>query len=1599
MAQKTPTGTLTEALSSFFVYVNDTNTGKITRVAIPGDTQIGMVGNPAELMLTGRISFNTTQYFTDNVNKGVILTSNNDTIIGINLDVVPVNGQITVTLPANPRQGQVHYVMDMTGTSQTVPIYVYPALPGQTIDNSNVSILEFNYSSLVLCWLNGQWRTLATGAHGGINNVVGEGGTTAEIVSNIVTISSSIYANPSSSYLMASASNGDSPTSRYVAAVAQSGIQITDNGPGNQIVWSLVSPFEAGQALDGLLVELPGVPGPNYGLDGVYTFICPSGSADIATMGGMSGSLYAVTLQFRGAVAPCPWDSPINGEWGAAAAGTWDGQFWMVNGTPQGTEVQFILDVSDPPARYCLNAEPSWIGNQPEFTTALFSINYTKTIPIRGGAHVTLTANATSNGGGWAEPANDSHCWPSGLVSFGSTLPAGAPPQPFLGEFVYVTYVSSSLVNEVFVSNQGLQLPGGAYQFIETLYGGGILARSGSNTNVNRFGSQVAELMIDNTVVATLSGSTFSGPVKAPTITATSTVTSPIFIGSLQQVSPGVAYIIATGTITVSTNSLGQIIMTGSEGAFNISGSGGTLVTEVGGFYNVSSSLYADDHASYLLMSSSFRALNSRLLVAGSGIQFIDGGPGGSLTIIASSSISENAFGIWTDTGAGLYATSSVSVDQQGRTASQIGTDVWFFVSGTQNVPAGQPNRKVAVFGGDLFVSGAFTTTGSMHVFGAEHISGDLATSGSLTALGGLTGSLTHLTNGQIYMVGLGTIVISTNSLGQVILSGTAGASSLFTSLSGIGGSTASNDAFGNYTVSSSIGADKYGNYIVAAFNGENPNERKLTAGDGIVFADNGPGNNWIFALNVVGAGSINVFTASGGTVVVSGSNSNVTAVYGSGGSTVTPSGTAFTVSSSVGANKYAQYVVVNADGENPNERKITAGSGISIADAGGNLTITNTGVISGTTYADAYATYLQVSPDLNNVESRYVVGQGGISVIDGGPFSYFAISSSIGSYASASYVVVGADTRNPNERVLTAGAGITFVDSGPGGTITVNGTIGSSSIYANVSASFVVMQPDGENPNERGLLATGGSTLIDTGPGGTVTISSSIGAYPSSSYIVLGIDGRNPNERRLVQGNGITYVDHGPGGDLTLSVSSSIYANVSSSYLVLAVDTQNPNERRLVTHGSLQSFDGGAGSAYIMLVTGTLNDNGTLLSTTSSLQAPIITATSGFTGSLTQLVGGNPFIVGTGNTTVSTGSLGQIIISSTGGGGTSLAVYQASHGFTTGQAVYYTGSSWALAEANNANTLGIGVVQYVDANNFILYQVGEVTGLSGLSSGQYYFVSDATPGLLTTTAPTATTSFSNPLFFAISTTAGLVLPFRPSAITSGSSGGADAYASYILASSDPSLTNSRLLTAGSNITINDGGPLGSLIISSSLGINVELTGSSLINNPHSIMNFTGSGVAVSDVAGVATVFVPYFQQEIVFIAGDQTTESNSAFFVAGARSIDTTQFPATMGSLNRYMKFIATLQNTAGATKTKVQLYDVRNLAVITSSSMDNSGAPSQVLPYDVISPVIPLGTATGSIQTSSPGMYEVQVEMVGGSTTTDASTCSNARLIVYYA
>lgn len=147
------------AEQSFFVFVKDVNTGKIRRIAIPSDVQVGLKDNPAELQLLGRLSLSTTGYSATSVNGGSFNISSNDTIVSVSLVDTPASGRITLMLPSNPRDGQLHFIKDITGTADTVPIDITPSV-GTTIDSASVKTLSSEYGLIALYWQGGEWRVL-----------------------------------------------------------------------------------------------------------------------------------------------------------------------------------------------------------------------------------------------------------------------------------------------------------------------------------------------------------------------------------------------------------------------------------------------------------------------------------------------------------------------------------------------------------------------------------------------------------------------------------------------------------------------------------------------------------------------------------------------------------------------------------------------------------------------------------------------------------------------------------------------------------------------------------------------------------------------------------------------------------------------------------------------------------------------------------------------------------------------------------------------------------------------------------------------------------------------------------------------------------------------------------------------------------------------------------------------------------------------------------------------------------------------------------------------------------------------------------------------
>lgn len=120
--------------------------------------------------------------------------------------------------------------------------------------------------------------------------------------------------------------------------------------------------------------------------------------------------------------------------------------------------------------------------------------------------------------------------------------------------------------------------------------------------------------------------------------------------------------------------------------------------------------------------------------------------------------------------------------------------------------------------------------------------------------------------------------------------------------------------------------------------------------------------------------------------------------------------------------------------------------------------------------------------------------------------------------------------------------------------------------------------------------------------------------------------------------------------------------------------------------------------------------------------------------------------------------------------------ITQAGHGFVCGTAIYQVvGGAWAAADASNPLSVGTHVAEVIDANTFVPRFDGLITCTThGLGmAGELLYVSDTTPGLLTTTEPSGPGTISNPLGEVRDTNTIAVYQLRPYANPSTGSGAA----------------------------------------------------------------------------------------------------------------------------------------------------------------------------------------------------------------------------------
>lgn len=664
--------TRSEANQSFFVYVKDVNTGMIKRIAIPSDVQIGLPGAPAELQLLGRLSINASTFTVDTSNKGLINVSNDDTVIALALVTTPLSGRIKVNLPVTPRDGQLHFIKDMSGTASSVPIDIVPT-DSVLIDGMTIKTLSDDYGSLALIWLGGQWRMLVAGL-----GASGGGSLSNDI--SFVTI------------------NPEPTLSNERRLVGSDNIPMTDGGPSSTVNFDLSQILGTGAGT----FSYPTVTVDQYGrITAISDGVVPSfGSNPWVDTG--SGATYTTSSAW------------ITGSLTVSKDGAFGGSLNVAGGISGS-----ITKLSDGATPYI-----TAVGDITIMTTSQGQL-----VLSGGGDSKASTAYFADAQGQFV------------LMQLTSSLTQARRLTPGTG----ITIIDQGAFNNVLVG-------------------------------------------FDNKVIATLTGSKFSGPItNSLGIVAQGVGPGKGFSGSLQTLSDGTTrYLVGIGGITVFTQSNGQVVISSS-----LTNTGGSVV------FNQP----------------------------------------------------------WTDLGNKVFTTSSVSVDAQGRTADQLGADVHFYVSGTQNLAPGSSGRKVTLFGGDAYVSGSMIVSGT------------------------ISGSLQTLSDGKTsYIVGIGGINVFTQSNGQVVISGsgmsggaTAGVNvqsqgsglpfSPYATLNFTGsGVTAVDNGSGGVDIIVQSTTDAAGQFILASATGSLPQGRVLAVGSGLSLTDGGAGGLLTIGLTGLSSQSANVY-------------------------------------------------------------------------------------------------------------------------------------------------------------------------------------------------------------------------------------------------------------------------------------------------------------------------------------------------------------------------------------------------------------------------------------------------------------------------------------------------------------------------------------------------------------------------------------------------------------------------------------------------------------------------------------------------------------------------------------------------------------------
>jgi hypothetical protein len=136
---------------------------------------------------------------------------------------------------------------------------------------------------------------------------------------------------------------------------------------------------------------------------------------------------------------------------------------------------------------------------------------------------------------------------------------------------------------------------------------------------------------------------------------------------------------------------------------------------------------------------------------------------------------------------------------------------------------------------------------------------------------------------------------------------------------------------------------------------------------------------------------------------------------------------------------------------------------------------------------------------------------------------------------------------------------------------------------------------------------------------------------------------------------------------------------------------------------------------------------------------------------------------------------------------------------------------------------------------------------------------------------------------------------------------------------------------------------------------------------------------------------------------GDDTTTAQEEWERAGSRSIDMSQFPATLGAKARSVLFKVVLENSHDTNDFYVEarLWDVTHDVLVAGTTLSNEGEADRNVAVEFTSGELTVGNAAGNIRSDEVTIYRVEfriVEDAGVVQDSYRAILGNARVQFYY-